>query len=99
MGDATSALTELTKRLTLIRTGLDAGTLLFGDADAFYSSIPQIVLTGVRIVQQVAPDASTAIELAAASGVLEGLEAMSRANALGAALIDGGSGLPVELGR
>ncbi|MFB8000756.1 nitrate- and nitrite sensing domain-containing protein [Nocardia sp. NPDC056000] len=97
MGDTTSALTDLGKRLTLIRAGLDAGTLVLGDADAFYSSMPQLVLAGVRIAQQTAPDAPTAIELASASEVLQSLEAMSRANALGAALIDGGGGLAPDL--
>ncbi|WP_067563510.1 sensor histidine kinase [Nocardia acidivorans] len=97
MGDATSALTELSKRLTVIRVGLDAGTLPIGDADAFYSSMPQFVLAGVRIAQQTAPDPATAIELADASGVLEAQEAMGRANALGAALLVGGIGLPADL--
>ncbi|WP_330180773.1 ATP-binding protein [Nocardia sp. NBC_01503] len=97
MDDATTALTELGKRLTVIRVGLDAGTLPLGDADAFYSSMPQFVLAGVRIAQRTAPDPATAIELAAAGGVLEGLEAMNRANSLGAALLDGGTGLPADL--
>ncbi|MCU1646897.1 MAG: hypothetical protein JWN03_7172 [Nocardia sp.] len=97
MGDTTAAMGDLGGKLTQIRAGADATTLSTADADAFYSAMPQLVLAGVQIAQKQAPDAPTAIELAQAGAVLQGLEAMSRATALGAALIDGGPGLSADL--
>ncbi len=96
MGDATAAFSALGERLTGIRAGIDAGTLPLGDAYAFYSRMPELVAAGTEIAQQTAPDAATATELADASEVLQGLESMSRATALGAALATD-TGLTAEL--
>ncbi|MFC9993978.1 nitrate- and nitrite sensing domain-containing protein [Nocardia sp. NPDC127526] len=86
MGDATAAFSALGNRLTGIRAGIDGGTLPIAEADAFYSQMPALVAAGTEIAQQTAPDAATATELSDASEVLRGLESMSRATALGAAL-------------
>ncbi|MFE3226500.1 nitrate- and nitrite sensing domain-containing protein [Nocardia sp. NPDC059228] len=97
MGQATDALGEMSKQLAGIRAGVDAGTLGLADAYAFYNHIPEAVMAGVQVAQKTAPDAATAVELTLAADVLHCLEAMSRANALGAALVDGNN-LSPELG-
>ncbi|MFJ9369003.1 nitrate- and nitrite sensing domain-containing protein [Nocardia sp. NPDC101769] len=97
MGQATGALGEMSKQLAGIRAGVDAGTLGLADAYAFYNHIPEAVMAGVQVAQKTAPDAATAVELTQAADVLHCLEAMSRANALGAALVDGND-LSPELG-
>ncbi|QVI19304.1 sensor histidine kinase [Nocardia tengchongensis] len=97
MGQATDALGETSKHLAVIRSGIDAGTVTVADAYTFYNRIPQGVMAGVAVVQRTAPDSATAVELAQAADVLRSLEAMSRANALAAALLDGNRLTP-ELG-
>ncbi|WP_433560639.1 sensor histidine kinase [Nocardia sp. CA-151230] len=97
MDQATGALGEMSKQLAGIRAGVDAGTLGLADAYAFYNHIPEAVMAGVQVAQKTAPDAATAVELTQAADVLHCLEAMSRANALGAALVDGNN-LSPELG-
>ncbi|GAB0102321.1 hypothetical protein JMUB6875_12880 [Nocardia sp. JMUB6875] len=89
MGKATDAIAQVTKALTGLRSGIDTGTVALADAYAFYNRIPQSVMAGVEVAQKTAPDAATAVELTQAADVLRSLEAMSRAYALGAALIEG----------
>ncbi|MFI1916649.1 nitrate- and nitrite sensing domain-containing protein [Nocardia sp. NPDC020380] len=96
MGDSTDAFAALAEQLVGIRSAVDAGTLAFGDAYAFYNRMPDLVLAGVHIAEHSAPDAATTTELAESAEVLQCLEAVSRAYALGAALTDG-NGLPPEL--
>ncbi|QLY28225.1 nitrate- and nitrite sensing domain-containing protein [Nocardia huaxiensis] len=86
MGDSTAAFQALGKQLTTIRAGVDAGTVPVAEAYQFYSRMPELVMSGIRIAQQTAPDAATAAELSESAEVLQSLEAMSRATALGAAL-------------
>ncbi|MEC3917526.1 sensor histidine kinase [Nocardia sp. CDC160] len=97
MGQATDAIAEVSKRLVSLRSGVDAGTVALADAYALYNRIPQSVMAGVQIAEKTAPDAATAVELTQAADVLHCLEAMSRAYALGASLIDGND-LSPELG-
>lgn len=88
MGKATDAIAQVTKALTGLRSGIDTGTVPLADAYAFYNRIPQSVMAGVEVAQKTAPDAATAVELTQAADVLRSLEAMSRAYALGASLIE-----------
>ncbi|AYF76462.1 ATP-binding protein [Nocardia yunnanensis] len=97
MGQATDAIGAVATRLADIRSGVDAGSLALPEVYAFYNRIPQSVMAGVEIAEKSAPDAATTVELAQAADVLRSLEAMSRAYALGAALLDGNT-LPPELG-
>ncbi|GAB2540261.1 sensor histidine kinase [Nocardia heshunensis] len=97
MGQATDAISDVGKHLAELRTGVDAGTVALADAYAFYNRIPQSVMAGVEIAEKTAPDAATTVELTQAADVLHSLEAMSRAYALGASLIDGDN-LSPELG-
>ncbi|WP_067708862.1 sensor histidine kinase [Nocardia yamanashiensis] len=87
MKDSTEAMGGLGRQLATIRAGIDAGTLPVEDAYQFYSGMPKLVLAGVRIAEQTAPDAATASELTEAEQVLRSLEAMSRVTALGATLV------------
>ncbi|WP_040808379.1 sensor histidine kinase [Nocardia concava] len=89
MGKATDAIAQVTKALAGLRSGIDTGTVALADAYAFYNRIPQSVMAGVEVAQKTAPDAATAVELTQAADVLHSLEAMSRAYALGASLIEG----------
>lgn len=89
MAAATDALSDLGRQLVATRSGVDANTVALPDVYAFYNRIPQVVIAGVEIAQHSAPDAATAAELREADEVLHSLEAMSRADALAAALVDG----------
>ncbi|APA98648.1 nitrate- and nitrite sensing domain-containing protein [Nocardia seriolae] len=97
MSQATDAVGEVAKRLAGLRSGVDAGTAALPDVYAFYNRIPQSVMAGVEIAEKTAPDAATTVELTQAADVLHSLEAMSRAYALGAALLEGNA-LSPELG-
>ncbi|MEU6580541.1 nitrate- and nitrite sensing domain-containing protein [Nocardia sp. NPDC046763] len=96
LGARTDAFGALSRQLAVIRTGVDTRTISVGDVYQFYSGMPELMLAGIRIAEQTAPDSATAVELADSAEVLQSLEAMSRANALAAALIDG-SGFTPEL--
>ncbi|MBL1073623.1 nitrate- and nitrite sensing domain-containing protein [Nocardia sp. 2] len=87
MGDSTAAFQAMGQQLTGIRAGVDAGQTPVAEAYQFYTRMPELVLAGIRIAQQSAPDAATAAELSESAEVLQSLEAMSRATALGAALV------------
>ncbi|WP_067821294.1 sensor histidine kinase [Nocardia inohanensis] len=89
MKESSQALGGLGRQLATIRAGVDAGTLPMIDAYQFYSGMPELVLAGVRIAEQTAPDAATAAELTEAEQVLRSLEAASRVTALGATLVNG----------
>ncbi|MFI6865725.1 nitrate- and nitrite sensing domain-containing protein [Nocardia sp. NPDC050406] len=86
----------LKENLVKVRAGVDSGLLPMSDAYLFYSRLPDVVLIGTRIVQDSAPNAKVAAELAESVQVLLALESLTRANALGAALANG-SGLPTDL--
>ncbi|MFI6865724.1 nitrate- and nitrite sensing domain-containing protein [Nocardia sp. NPDC050406] len=96
MSESTAAMRELGRQLLGVRAQVDAGALLVGDAYAFYSRVPDIVVAAIGIAQQTAPNAATSAELGEAAQILLSVEAMSRANALGAALANGG-GLTADL--
>ncbi|MGW4247369.1 sensor histidine kinase [Nocardia sp. NPDC004722] len=98
MGQATDAISDVGKRLSGLRSGVDAGTVPLADAYAFYNRIPESVMAGVEVAEKTAPDAATTVELTQAADILHSLEAMSRAYALGASLIDGDD-LSPELGN
>ncbi|MEU0542702.1 nitrate- and nitrite sensing domain-containing protein [Nocardia sp. NPDC005978] len=98
MGASVDAFAALGAGLVTLRAGVDAGIIPVAEAYAFYNRMPELVQAGVRIAQESAPDPATALELAESREVLQGLEAMSRATALGAALTDGGTGLTPDLG-
>ncbi|MVU82732.1 HAMP domain-containing protein [Nocardia sp. ET3-3] len=89
MGQATDAISEMGKRLAGLRSEVDTGSVASADAYSFYNRIPQSVMAGVEVAEKTAPDAATTFELTQAADVLRSLEAMSRAYALGASLIDG----------
>ncbi|MGX1811544.1 sensor histidine kinase [Nocardia sp. NPDC055321] len=98
MGASVDAFTALAPGLVTLRAGVDAGIIPAEEAYAFYNRMPDLVQAGVRVAQDSAPDPATALELAESREVLRSLEAMSRATALGAALIDAGAGLTPDLG-
>ncbi|MFD4351804.1 nitrate- and nitrite sensing domain-containing protein [Nocardia sp. NPDC058518] len=98
IGDDKAGFATLGTHLDGVRKGADARMLPISDAYLFYNSLLNVIIQGTKVAERAAPDAVVA------SGVSEGLrllgaaEAMSRSNAVAAAMVasDGTSAIPLD---
>ncbi|MGY0499698.1 nitrate- and nitrite sensing domain-containing protein [Nocardia sp. FBN12] len=98
IGDDKAGFATLGTHLDGVRKGSDARMLPIADAYLFYNSLLNVIIQGTKVAERAAPDAIVA------SGVSEGLrllgaaEAMSRSNAVAAAMVasDGASTIPLD---
>ncbi|MFD3460012.1 nitrate- and nitrite sensing domain-containing protein [Nocardia fluminea] len=98
IGNDKAGFATLGTHLDGVRKGADARMLPIADAYLFYNSLLNVIIQGTKVAERAAPDAIVA------SGVSEGLrllgaaEAMSRSNAVAAAMVasDGASNIPLD---
>ncbi|MEV6658068.1 sensor histidine kinase [Nocardia fluminea] len=98
IGNDKAGFATLGTHLDGVRKGADARMLPISDAYLFFNSLLDVIIQGTKVAERAAPDAIVA------SGVSEGLrllgaaEAMSRSNAVAAAMVasDGASNIPLD---
>lgn len=89
IGDDAAGFTTLIQHMSQIRQGTDAGALPPPDAYMFYNRLLDVLSYGTQVAQESAPDAEIGVEIAEGLRILYAAEAMSRSNALAAAMVTG----------
>lgn len=100
-GDVGGLLT-LTRALAGVRTQIDGNAIAMSDAYYFYGKMLEFVWIGTREVEKTAPNPKVALGVADTLQIVQSAEMLSRAQALGEVLINGGTlspDLAIEFSR
>ncbi|MFF2392046.1 nitrate- and nitrite sensing domain-containing protein [Nocardia sp. NPDC058114] len=98
IGNDKAGFATLGTHLDGVRKGADARMLPIADAYLFYNSLLNVIIQGTKVAERAAPDAVVATGVSEGLRLLGAAEAMSRSNAVAAAMVasDGASTIPLD---